>query len=136
MAIIAITSTVDAQIKPNSPLFAMHVEHTCHATLQIVQRDMKVKEVKRYKAADHYLINFGDSVWRTYSPIKGEQMLSYEGKYFYSLTRQALVMPAPSVAKHKVKKVSSQRSPEERYQRQQMVAQTLGQLASVVEQRF
>lgn len=132
IAMLALTTAATAQVEPTNPAFAVHVENTCHATMQIVLTDMKQVEVKKYKASNQYSISLDGKSWRTYSPIKGEQMLSYEGKYFYSLTRKALV--APLAKQVKIKKAS--RSPQAQMQRQQMIAQTVGQVVNTVGQRI
>lgn len=131
LTICSFATIAKAQIEQDSSLFLLHVENACHATMSIVKKEMKVKEVKKYRSSDIYSISFDGVNWSTYAPIKGEQMLSYEGKYFYSITRKALVKPALNTTKNSSKK---ERTPEEKMIRQQQVNQLLAQAVNIGQQ--
>lgn len=99
IAIALVSQSVKAQFSAdttdlkmfNSPTGRSAIETICHATFEVVAREGKNKEVKKYKENDWYTLYSNDGSTPQYAPVKGEQMLEYNGEYFYSLTKHAFV---------------------------------------------
>ncbi len=52
---------------------------------------MKYERIKKYKSDRWYTYYYADRRPDVHAPVKGELMLSYGGKYFYSVTEHAFV---------------------------------------------
>lgn len=67
------------------------IKSLCHAVPEIVLQNMKYERIKKYKSDRWYTYYYADGKTDVHAPVKGELMLSYEGKYFYSVTEHAFV---------------------------------------------
>ncbi len=100
------------------------IDANLHALPMLVFSKMELETVKKYKEDNVYNIVFSNGMSNVYVPSEGEQMLSYKGKYFYSLTRAAFVT--------KQKAVKAVKSPEAKERDQKLLVGGAALLGAVL----
>lgn len=120
----------------NYPLINNYIPVICHAVPSLVWSKAKKETIKKYRPSEQYKISSDGQTWKDYSPLEGEEVLSYKGTYFYSVTYKSLIMKVGEARNSAFRSKKPKRilTPEEKMQRDYQRQQILGSVVQMGQQ--